>query len=271
VNMAPPAVTDRSLSLAPRRANRRLLLAGMTLAAPFLLGACTSASNTGTGTQGRGGTNPGSTTLAAPLSSPGSINATDAFPSDPTVPDSSGVGDSVGADNVPTSAQGDQLAVGTAFVLQENGVDEVHFGDDLGSVRETLIARHGEPDDDSGWFDQQSPCDGLGTKVRTLTWGNLVLEFSNGPTRYGPGDSEHLIAYYSADEQGSGGIVGPDNAAILDQTVATLRQRFPGATFVNSEIAGPEYHLPNNIAGSLTGLSDSDTSQTFRNGLVCID
>ena len=179
---------------------------------------------------------------------------------------------STSASDVVTDAGGnDQPAGEPPFVLQGNGVDDIRFGNDLETVRTMLKARHGEPDDDSGWLEQQAPCEGLGSMARMLTWGNLVLAFSNGPTEYGPVDSEHLIAYYSADEPDPAGAVGPDNLPLLDQTVASLRARFPGATFTMNEIAGPEYQLPGNLQGSLSGLADSDTSQTFRVGLICID
>ena len=157
------------------------------------------------------------------------------------------------------------------FVLNGKGVDDVKFGDDLNAVKETLVAKHGEPDQDSGWNDQQSPCEGLGTKVRSLVWGDLSLEFSNGPTEYGPANSEHLIAYFSADDVNGSGVVAPDGQPLIDQTIAQLKARFPKATFTMNEIAGPEYRLPGDILGSVRGLADTDTVQTFRAGLICID
>ena len=174
----------------------------------------------------------------------------------------------------PTTAPAagpDQEAGKAPFVLNGNGVDDVKFGDDLNAVKETFVAKHGEPDQDSGWNDQQSPCEGLGTKVRSLVWGDLSLEFSNGPTEYGPANSEHLIAYFSADDVNGSGVVAPDGQPLIDQTIAQLKARFPKATFTMNEIAGPEYRLPGDILGSVSGLADTDTVQTFRAGLICID
>ena len=170
-----------------------------------------------------------------------------------------------------TAGSSDQLAGGLPFVLRGSGVDDAKFGDDLNQVKETFVAKHGEPDDDSGWTEQQAPCDGLGTKHRSLRWGDLVLEFSNGPTEFGPANSEHLIAFYSDGEAESRGVVASDSLPILDQTVASIRKRFPGAIFEMNEIAGPEYRLPEGVAGAVTGLGDADTTQTFRAGLICID
>ena len=170
-----------------------------------------------------------------------------------------------------TAAGPDQEAGKAPFVLKGNGVDDVKFGDDLNAVKETLVAKHGEPDEDSGWNDQQSPCEGLGTKVRSLVWGDLSLEFSNGPTEFGPANSEHLIAYFSADDVNGSGVVAPDGQPLIDQTIAQLKRRFPTATFTRNEIAGPEFRLPGDILGSVSGLADTDTVQTFRAGLICID
>ncbi len=172
---------------------------------------------------------------------------------------------------VPSAAGSDQEAGKAPFTLKGTGVDDVKFGDDLNAVKETLVAKHGEPDADSGWLEQQAPCEGMGTKYRTLTWGDLSLEFSNGPTEFGPANSEHLMAYYSADEPNGVGEVAVDGLPLLDQTIAQLKARFPEATFAMNEIAGPEYHLPGDINGSVTGLTDSDTVQTFRAGIICID
>ena len=165
----------------------------------------------------------------------------------------------------------DQQAGRAPFTLKGTGVDEVKFGDDLNAVKETLVALHGAPDTDSGWLDQQAPCEGMGTKYRTLTWGDLSLEFSNGPTEFGPANSEHLMAYYSEDEPSGLGEVAADGLPLLDQTVAQLKARFPKATFAMNEIAGPEYTLPGDISGSITGLANTDTVQTFRAGVICID
>ena len=242
------------------RKSQLLKILCLGLAGALLL-SCTS----GTGSD----TTPAASTVS-PDSIPVETVAESSLPSNTSTPlDSGAPSTEAGATTVVQSS--DQLAIGEPFVLQGNGVDDAKFGDDLGVIRETFVAKHGEPDDDSGWSAQQGPCDGLGTKVRTLTWGNLVLEFSNGPTEFGPVNSEHFISYYSDDEQETKGVVGPDGLTMLDQTVASLRKRFPGATFAMNEIAGPEYVLPNGIAGSLSGLTETDTSQTFRAGLICID
>ncbi len=157
------------------------------------------------------------------------------------------------------------------FVLTAKGVDKIVFGDDFTKVKAVLVAVHGVPDDESDWAPQQSPCEGLGTKSRTLTWGNVVLAFSDGPTEFGPAGTDHFISYYSGDEIDANGAVVSDNKILLDQTVASLKARFPGMTIANNEIAGPEFTLPGGIQGSLTGLADTDTTQSFRAGLICID
>ena len=206
-------------------------------------------------------------TDAAAIDTAASTDVADAGGTETVAPSDIGASDST----ISGAAGPDQEAGAAPFRLNGDGVDDVKFGDDINAVKETLIAKHGEPNADSGWLDQQAPCEGMGTKYRTLTWGDLSLEFSNGPTEFGPANSEHFMAYFSEDEPNGVGEVASDGLPLLDQTVAQIKARFPDATFQMNEIAGPEYSLPGDINGSISGLGDTDTVQTFRAGIVCID
>ena len=159
--------------------------------------------------------------------------------------------------------------------LTGNGVDGSRFGDKFETVMAAMTAAHGEFDDDSMWEDQQSPCEGLGTKERRVQWGSVVLVFSNGPTEFGSAGVEHLISVYSEDAASPTPANAPDGKALLDETVGGLKTRFPDVEIYTSEITGPSYSIKTEgegkIGGILSGLTDKDSIVSFNAGLICID
>ena len=161
------------------------------------------------------------------------------------------------------------------LLLTGNGVDGSKFGDKFETVMTAMNATHGAFDDDSLWEDQQSPCEGLGTKERRVQWGSVVLVFSNGPTQYGAAGVEHFISVYSEDAASPTPSNAPDGKALLDETVGNLKKRFPGVSVANSEITGPSFQIKTagdgEIGGILSGLTDKDSVVSFNEGLVCID
>ncbi len=161
------------------------------------------------------------------------------------------------------------------LLLTGNGVDGSKFGDKFETVMTAMNATHGAFDDDSLWEEQQSPCEGLGTKERRVQWGSVVLVFSNGPTQYGAAGVEHFISVYSEDAASPTPSNAPDGKALLDETVGNLKKRFPGVSIVNSEITGPSFQIKTagdgEIGGILSGLTDKDSVVSFNEGLVCID
>jgi hypothetical protein len=159
--------------------------------------------------------------------------------------------------------------------LTGNGVDGSRFGDKFETVMAAMAAAHGAFDDDSMWEDQQSPCEGLGTKERRVQWGSVVLVFSNGPTEFGSAGVEHLISVYSEDAASPTPANAPDGKALLDETVGGLKTRFPDVEIYTSEITGPSYSIKTEgegkIGGILSGLTDKDSIVSFNAGLICID
>ena len=159
--------------------------------------------------------------------------------------------------------------------LTGNGVDGSRFGDKFDTVMAAMTAAHGAFDDDSMWEDQQSPCEGLGTKERRVQWGSVVLVFSNGPTEFGSAGVEHLISVYSEDAASPTPANAPDGKALLDETVGGLKTRFPDVEIYTSEITGPSYSIKTEgegkIGGILSGRTDKDSIVSFNAGLICID
>lgn len=207
-------------------------------------------------------------------------------PDDPTtaVPDSSAdssAATSTATTTAATMVEGPDLAA--PIPLTANSVGDVKLGDEAEVALARLVELFGPPASDSGWGEQQSPCDNMGSRSRFVSWNTFSAFLATGPTEYIDRPGDHLSAYYVFDTGFADG-PGPDparftlsdGAAALGRTISDLQAWNPSVQRFLSEIEGPIWTTgggPNQLSGALASDSDGEPerSGTVRGGLFCID
>ncbi len=161
------------------------------------------------------------------------------------------------------------------FVVRPDGIDLVFFGNDAEETIDTFIDRLDEPDDDTGWVDQFTEYDGLcvGTLVRFVTWGELELFFTDGPSLWADAGVEHFASYHiGADDDLA---IYETSAGIgIGSTIADARRAYGDqASTSNDPIYGPifEWDPPGDgyLFGTLTGLDNDDVITSITGGFSC--
>ncbi len=168
-------------------------------------------------------------------------------------------------------------------VLTATAIGDIALGADAESALSALIALFGPPASDTGWGPQQSPCDNMGSRSRSVSWNTFLAVFATGPTEYVSEPGDHLSAYLLLDASFDDG-PGPsqDRFRLTDGTPAVRRSLEelqawnPSVQRFNSEIEGPIWTTgpgAGQLAGALSAESDGDPerSSTIRAGLFCID
>ena len=152
-----------------------------------------------------------------------------------------------------------------ALTVRGNGIGAFNFGADADTVIGAFTVKLGTATADSGWKPQPTPCDEMGVNNRSVTWGWVTLTFSSGPTRYAPGNTNHMMAL-SVDDPGDGSAApdlrAGDDKALLGATLAELQARFPGTEAFDSEITGPSFALPDGLGGGLRSPDPVDPAST---------
>ena len=181
------------------------------------------------------------------------------------------------------------ISAAAPLTVRGNGIGAFNFGADADTVIGAFTVKLGAATTDSGWKPQPTPCDEMGVNNRSVTWGWVTLTFSSGPTRYAPGNTNHMMAL-SVDDPGDGSAApdlrAGDDKALLGATLAELQARFPGTEAFDSEITGPSFALPDGLGGGLRSpdpvdpastsnpastVDPSATVDSLRAGNVCID
>lgn len=191
----------------------------------------------------------------------------------------------------PPSTVGPSSTISAAapLTVRGNGIGAFNFGADADTVIGAFTVKLGAATADSGWKPQPTPCDEMGVNNRSVTWGWVTLTFSSGPTRYAPGNTNHMMAL-SVDDPGDGSAApdlrADDDKALLGATLAQLQARFPGTEAFDSEITGPSFALPDGLGGGLRSpdtvnpastsspastVDPAGTVSSLRAGNVCID
>lgn len=230
-------------------------------------------------------------TLAVLLALPSDSADPVAGPTTTTAAPPSTASTSVGDSTTTTLAETTTTTVGTttttlsetttttatieSFVLRPDGIDLVFFGTDAEEAIDTFVDRLGEPDDDTGWVSQFDEYDGLcvGSLVRFVTWGELELFFSDGPSLWAEEGVEHFASYH---------VGGADDRARFEtssgigvgSTVADATRAYGDrASIYDHPIYGPvfEWDPPGDgyLFGTLTGLDDDDVITTVTGGFSC--
>lgn len=162
-----------------------------------------------------------------------------------------------------------------SFAIRPDGIDLTFFGADADDTIDEFTDRLGDPDDDTGWVDQFEEYDGLcvGSLVRFVTWGELELFFTDGPSVWAPEGVEHFASYtvLGTDPEaeyvtstgiGVGSTVSDVEAAYGDG-VDIYEHPIYDAVFEHDP-PGEGY-----LFGTLTGLDDNDEVTAITGGFAC--
>lgn len=214
---------------------------------------------------------------------PASVVETTAAP-ETTAPPGTAPADTVAdgaAGTAPVESAADPAA-GAPIELTEEGVAGMAFGTDADTVIATLTAALGAPAADSGWSAGQSPCEGMGSRVRNVSWGVLDIFLATGPTVMIDAPTDHFSGYrVSSQATGGDGGPGPDRFVLSDgdaaigRTFDQVTAWSPEAKRFDSEIEGPIWTARegSRMVGSFESPADGGAERTasVRSGLFCID
>jgi hypothetical protein len=158
------------------------------------------------------------------------------------------------------------------LVLGQDRLGTAMFGVEPEAVVSYVTAILGPPTADSGWADPNSAfgvCPG--TEVRGVTWGDLLLLFSD-ESGVASG-RRHFFSYTLGPAFGASitpaGMATPEGIAV-GSTVAALKSAYPGVyVYGGDDVFGPYYVVSENLSGFLTGAADTDTVQSVIGGVTC--
>lgn len=184
------------------------------------------------------------------------------------------------AETVPTSTTTDGTVEPPAdpepppFELEVDGLGTASFGADPDGIIGFISSFIGGPTDDTGYVDPFEFGSCPGTQARRVSWGSLMLEFGDVSTV--AQDRLHFYAYrYGSDDGGAlergspSGLATPEGISV-GSSVAALVDAYPDTTFLEGdEFIAPTFLVNDNLSGSLTGLSDTDTVTMIQGGLSC--
>lgn len=162
-----------------------------------------------------------------------------------------------------------------SFVIRPDGIDLTFFGADAEDTIDEFTDRLGDPDDDTGWVDQLEEYDGLcvGTLVRFVTWGELELFFSDGPSVWAAEGIEHFASYTVLGSDPDAEYVTSVGIGV-DSTVSEVTAAYgDGATIyehpIHEEIFEHDPPGDGYLFGTLTGLDDDDVVTAITGGFAC--
>lgn len=156
--------------------------------------------------------------------------------------------------------------------MRQDGLGDAAFGVNVEEVIDYISSIAGAPTSDSGWADPFSAfgvCPG--TEVRGVTWGDLLVLFSD----------ESLVAsgrrHFFSYSYGPAFTDRPRPAAMrtpegitVGSSVAELRAAYP-EVIVNpaDDIFAAHFYVNDNFRGFLTGDTDADTVDSIIGGVGC--
>jgi hypothetical protein len=172
----------------------------------------------------------------------------------------------------PATTTSTTVPPGAQLVLGQDRLGTAMFGVEPEAVISYVTALLGPPTADSGWADPNSAfgvCPG--TEVRGVTWGDLLLLFSD-ESGVASG-RRHFFSYTLGPPFGASitpaGMATPEGIAV-GSTVADLKSAFPGVyVYGGDDVFGPYFVVNENLTGFLTGDTDADTVQSVIGGVTC--
>lgn len=165
------------------------------------------------------------------------------------------------------------LPIGAELVLRANGLGSANFGTDPDGVVAYVAAIIGKPLTDSGWIDPSAVGACPGSELRQVTWGDLILQFSDVSNV--TSGRRHFFSYAYGPSAVPGAPVSPaglkTEAGIgVGSTVTELKGTYPTAV-VNpaDDFGGANYSINAGLAGFLSGVTDTDTVMSILGGQGC--
>ncbi len=245
------------------------LAAAITTAA--ILAACTSSVTTKTGTVPSTDPTPSATqTVASDTAGadPETVPATDA-PIDteapPTIPASTVA--------PTTEAAAPTTVAGPSIEATAGGLGTARFGDDAQETIAYFTEQFGAPGTDTGWGPDPSPCEGMGSRQRVLTWDSgATIVLATGPTLKIDNGTDHFSAYFVNEPFSKTQAVTINGTPALGQPIESIQAQIAGISTLKSEIEGPVFVVNDGGNTDLSGtVGDDGTIQSVRSGLICID
>ena len=156
--------------------------------------------------------------------------------------------------------------------MHRSGIGDAVFGADPDEVIDYIRSIAGAPTSDSGWADPSSAfgvCPG--TEVRGVTWGDLLVLFSDDSAVLS--GRRHFFSYsYGppfADTPRPVGMRTPQGITV-GSTVAELRAAYPDVVVTpGDDVFEPSFHVDDNLNGFLTGDTDADLVASVVGGVGC--
>jgi hypothetical protein len=154
-----------------------------------------------------------------------------------------------------------------------DGLGTARFGDDAQESLAYFTTQFGTPGTDSGWGPDPSPCEGMGSRRRIVTWNDSVtIIFATGPTIKIDSPSDHFSAYFVNEPFSATQSVTIGGTPVLGQPIESIQAQIAGISTLTSEIEGPVFVVNNNGNTDLSGTVGEDgIVQSVRAGVICID
>jgi hypothetical protein len=163
------------------------------------------------------------------------------------------------------------LPPGAALVLRDNGLGSAAFGADPDGVIGYVSSVLGKPTVDSGWIDPLSQGSCPGTELRTVSFGDLALSFSDESTV--ASGRRHFFSYSYGPAFGaaiSPGGLATEAGLSVGTTVAQMKGTYPTATInPGDDTSPPTFAVSPGLTGLLTGITDTDTVSELQGGFGC--
>ncbi|MEO7370259.1 MAG: hypothetical protein ABIZ69_05315 [Ilumatobacteraceae bacterium] len=157
-------------------------------------------------------------------------------------------------------------------MLRPNGLGDAAFGADPDGVIAYVSSIIGQPTVDTGWIDPLSVGACPGTEIRSLSWGDLTLQF--GDSSSVTTGRRHFFSYVYGpsfiEGQLSPAGLKTDAGIGIGATVAELTGTYPSAVISpGDELGGPNFFINEGLAGFLTGVTPADTVRSVLGGQGC--
>jgi hypothetical protein len=155
--------------------------------------------------------------------------------------------------------------------LTGDGVAGVEFGTEVESALEQLTAAFGKPVSDSGWGPNDTPCEGMGSQLRSVEFDGLFTLFAEGPTVYVDQPIKHFSAFVVNEGSAAGRFVFADGQLLMGRSFESLESNLPGVSRFESEIRGPTWVVGSGDSSLSGSLSSDNNVVSAQAGLLCID
>ena len=172
-----------------------------------------------------------------------------------------------------TEAAAPTTAAGPSIEASAGGLGAARFGDDAQETVAYFTEQFGAPGTDTGWGPNPSPCEGMGSRQRVLTWDSgAIIVLATGPTLKVDNGTDHFAAYFVNEPFSKTEAVTINGTPVLGQPIESIQSQIAGISTSTSEIEGPVFVVNDGGNTDLSGtVGDEGIIQSVRAGLICID